>query len=136
VILADASSAFLGQWILVAATVITLLVGLGTIASYFATRGEVTDLKLRMQNMDALVEKVRADGSQRGKDLHNRIDPLELGMGRIEGQLSAFNLTFEKFTRIIESTSHARDEQIRAFTSALETFASIIANQNRERDRR
>lgn len=130
ILLAEASNEFVGQWVLVAATVISILVALATIASYFATRSEVNDLKMRMHNLDLLIEKIRSDGSQRGKDLHDRIDPLDSGIGRIQGQLEAFNSSFEKFTRIVEATSRARDEQISAFTRALETFATVITRKD------
>ena len=138
-ILAEASNAFVGEWVYGAAAIIGLLIAVG---SYFATRREVDDLKeelgslrneLRelLDKMDKAETRLDRSNEARISGLHNRVNPLEVKVAHADGQMEAFAESFEKFTRIIEATSRQRDDQINAFTRALETFASVLEERKR-----
>jgi len=116
-IIAEANNAFAGQWLYVALAVIGGLVGIAGLFQMFATSREVTKLEERLDKAEQGRNQVIAE------------------VGEIKGQLVAFNDTFEKFTRIIESTSSSRDETLTTFTRALETFATVVERGNRNHSR-
>ena len=70
----------IGLFVVCAATIIGLVAALISIASYFATRREVDDLKERVANIEELMEK-------RTEKLHNRINRLLAGQMLIAGKL-------------------------------------------------
>jgi len=132
--LAEASNAFTGEWIYAAAAIIGLIIAVG---SYFATRREVDELKKQfsetnkelralLDRLDASETRLDRSNESRISGLHNRLNPLEVKVAHSDGQMEAFAESFEKFTRIIEATSRQRDDQVRAFTDALTTFATVL----------
>ncbi len=72
-----------------------VLVGLVSIASYFAARNEVIDLKERVYRMEQLVEKMRTEGSERGKALHGRVDRVNALLNRIAGRMQISTVGLE-----------------------------------------
>ncbi len=64
--------------------------------------------------------------------MHNRLNPLEITIANLQGQMTAFTTSFDKFTRIIEATSRAREDQTAAFIQALNTFAQVCADKEKK----
>lgn len=110
---AEASNSFTGQWFLIALAAVGGLAGVAGLFQMFATSREVAKLEERLDRAEEGRNTVIAE------------------VGEVKGQLIAFNETFERFTRIIETTSTSRDETLTTFTRALETFAAVVDRNNR-----
>lgn len=85
--IAEVGNNFMGQYVFATLAVIGGIGGVLAIASFFATRAEVQDLKVRQAGTEQLIEKLRTEGSSRGKHLHNRIDRTNRLLDRIAGKL-------------------------------------------------
>lgn len=78
--LAEATNGDLGLFVVCAAIIIGLVGALMSVASYFATRREVDDLKERVLAVEELMEA-------RTEKLHKRINRLLAGQMLIAGQV-------------------------------------------------
>lgn len=143
-LLAEATNDFTGQWFYVAFAAIGGAVGIVGIISFFATRREVDEIKQRLDKQDSATELMsksiedgyrRIDRSDEARisGIHIRLNPLETRAAKMEGQLEAFTMTFEKFTRIIEANGRADREQTSAFIQALNTFATVLADKQEKK---
>ena len=132
-LLAEATNEFAGQWVFIA---IAVVVGIATIlgvAAYFATSRELTTV---VDTMDALTKTIAESNrinEERAADIHGRLNPIAELVAENKGKIAAFEMSFEKFTRVIESNARANNDTIRAFTQSLETFARVL-DQNSRRE--
>jgi len=134
--LAEATNEFAGQWIFIGMAVLgTIGVALAILA-YFATRRDVDTLSDNITTLTNGITHLNEIGEARISSIHDRLNPLETQIGRLQGASDSFEKSFEKFTRIIEANAHARDETISAFTRSLDTFANIVDRSLRERDKK
>jgi len=132
-LLAEATNEFAGQWVFIA---IAVVVGIATIlgvAAYFATSRELTTVVDAMDTLTKTIAESNRLNEQRAKDLHDRLNPIAERVSNNEGKIEAFELSFEKFTRVIEANARASNDTIRAFTQSLETFARVL-DQNSRRE--
>ncbi|MDE2105328.1 MAG: hypothetical protein KGL39_49335 [Patescibacteria group bacterium] len=97
------SNSELGLFVVCAAAFIGLIATLISIASYFATRREVDDLKERVTNIEELMEK-------RTEKLHRRINRLLAGQMLIAGQVGvALDHQGDKLAEIIRQLDAEED---------------------------
>lgn len=141
--ISNATNAEIGLWIMIAFGLlqgISILVGL---LGYFATKSEVKkmderitalelDARNRPERMAEMQRQLDRSSEARISGVHNRLNPMENATAHLEGEMQAFNLGFDKFTRIIEATSHASNDTLTAFTRALDTFANVVDRNSRE----
>jgi phage shock protein A len=135
-ILAEASNEFTGQWVFAG---LAILGGIGVILAiiaYFATAREMATVTTSIQDLTNTLSKQNQINEERAAEIHGRINPLEAKVGELKGATEAHEKSFEKFTRVIESTSRASNETITAFTRSLDTFASVVERSTRERNGR
>jgi len=132
-ILAEATNEFAGQWIFLGMAVLgTIGVALAILA-YFATRRDVDTLSDNITTLTSNISRLNEIGEARISSIHDRLNPLETEIGRLQGASDSFEKSFEKFTRMIEATARANNDTIGAFTRSLDTFANIIDRSLRER---
>lgn len=132
---ADASNEFTGQWLMVAIAVIGGIGILLAIAAYFATSRELETVTNNISDLNDSIKRLNEVNEQRAAEIHNRLNPLELKVGTLQGATDSFEKSFEKFTRIIEATSRANNDTITAFTRSLDTFANVVERSMRERSK-
>lgn len=136
-IVPSAPPEFTGNWVFVSIMVLQAISLLFGLAGYVATRREVDKMDARLlkleqdalerpERMNEMANRLDRSDEARISGIHNRLNPMEKELARNTGHQEAFTQSFEKFTRIIEATSRQRDDQINAFTRALETFASVL----------
>ncbi len=118
-LLAEASNEFTGQWILVGIAVLGAIGILLAILAYFATRRDVDELSVDIRTLTTTLARQNEINEKRSAVLHDRLNVLDVDVGELKGSTRAFENSFEKFTRIIESTSRANQETIKAFTQSL-----------------
>lgn len=80
---AEATSNFLSLTIAIIGAIASLI----AIGSFFATRTEVIDLKERVNKTETLIEKLREEGSRRGRQLFRRSDALNALLQRVAERL-------------------------------------------------
>jgi predicted nuclease with TOPRIM domain len=91
---------FLGSWVAAAMVVLAGITALFGIVEFFATKREVKTLQERVasaeQDLKELRDKLDRDktevicaGSERAKNLHIRIDELQIQLGTVNGQFQA-----------------------------------------------
>lgn len=132
--LAEASNQFMGQWIFSGMAILgTVGVSLAILA-YFATRRDVDSISINIVDLTKQLTRQNEINEKRVSIIHDRLNPLETSVGRLEGSADAFEKSFEKFTRMIESTSRTNNETILAFTRSLDTYANLVDRSLRERD--
>ena len=84
------------------------------IASYFATRREMDDLKARVVKVEETTQSIRKEiqdsierqtGQQerRAVAMHMRINPLAENLSGIKGSMEAFTTGFNNFTRVMQT---------------------------------
>lgn len=140
--LSEVNHAFTGQWLAVGILVLQGLSLLFGLLGYVATKREVDKMDMRLLEVEKEVRDLpgilaqmqqRLDNSDESRTsaVHHRLNPLEQIVARLGGQMDGVTNSFEKMTRIIEATSRQRDDQINAFTRALETFASVLEERKR-----
>ena len=128
---AGTASESMPGWIVfaVGVTLIFLLIGeLLAIGTYFATRREVEDLKVRVARLEDsgvnLLNAINAMGTdirreiQEQKDtlvlsadrrssvLHNRINPVTTNLSEMKGAMEAFTQSFDNFTETIKAMNN------------------------------
>lgn len=134
IILADASNDFAGQWLYLVGSIVTQIVIAGVmVLSFFATKREMDQLSDQVRELTEALAEQSNISEDRAVKIHNRLNPIGERLGTMEGKVQAFEMSFEKFTRIIESTSRQSNETINAFTRSLDTFASVISERNHHR---
>ena len=134
--LADASNEFTGQWVVVAIAVVGGVGVILAIAAYFATSRELTTVVNSIDTLTKTLAQNNKDNEDRASEIHGRLNPLAERIGHVEGRAQAFEMAFEKFTRVIEATSRGSNETIIAFTRSLDTFATVVDRSTRERSNR
>ena len=132
--LADATNEFAGQWLVIAIAVIGAIGIILAIAAYFATSRELTAVVASLDGLTRTLAKQNEKNEERAADIHSRLNPIAELVRKNEGKIEAFELSFEKFTRIIESNSRVSNDTIAAFTGSLDTFASVVERSTRERN--
>ena len=91
----------IGIFVLCAGVVIGLIASLISVASYFATRREVDDLKDRVVIIESLLEK-------RTEKLHRRINRLLAGQMLIAGKVG---VALDKHTAQLEAKLHELESE-------------------------
>lgn len=86
-ILAEASNAFAGQALYITLAFIGGLGGLLAIASFFATRNEVADVKERVGKLEEKIDDSNILSETHREKLHKRINRILIGVSRIQGRL-------------------------------------------------
>lgn len=130
--LADATNEFMGQWVVVAIAVIGAIGIILAIAAYFATSRELGSVVSSLDSLTKTLADQNRENEKRAKEIHDRINPLGERVSNTEGKIDAFEMSFEKFTRMIESNSRANNETITAFTRSLDTFARVLDKESRK----
>lgn len=130
--LADATNEFMGQWVVVAIAVIGAIGIILAIAAYFATSRELGSVVSSLDSLTKTLADQNRENEKRAKEIHDRINPLCERVSNTEGKIDAFEMSFEKFTRMIESNSRANNETITAFTRSLDTFARVLDKESRK----
>jgi biopolymer transport protein ExbB/TolQ len=134
-ILADATNEFAGQWLFITIAAVLSLVAIFSVVGYFATSRELAATASALDDLAKSVRRQNEINEDRAADLHSRINPLSDRVSKCEGTLNAFEMGFEKFTRIIESNARVNNETLNAFTRSLDTFATVVERSARERSK-
>ena len=104
----------LATWFMTILSVVSGIGGLLAVASYFATRREVDDLKARLvkvedtttmirQEIAAAIDRQTGQQERRSTSLHNRLNPVAENLSGIKGSMEAFSTSFNNFTRVMEA---------------------------------
>jgi len=105
---------FLAQWLVVGFAFISGIGGLLASASYFATRREVDDIKVRLVKVEDVTATIRDEmrkqkdelvysADRRASVLHNRINPIVENLAALKGSNEAFVGVFSNFTEVMRS---------------------------------
>ncbi len=132
--LAEANNEFTGAWVFVAIAVVGGLGVILMIAAYFATSRELTTVTSSVDALTKTITESNQTNEQRAAEIHGRLNPVAELCAENKGKIAAFEMSFEKFTRVIESNSRTNNDTIRAFTESLQTFAKVL-DQNSRRER-
>lgn len=89
-ILLQINPSYMGQYVFATLAVMGGIGGVLAIASFFATRSEVQDLKQRQSKTEELIETLRSEASTRGHRLWRRTDRLNALLQRIAGKLDVY----------------------------------------------
>jgi hypothetical protein len=104
-------------WLLVLLGILSAVSGVGgmlAVASYFATRREVDDIKTRLIKVEDATAAIREEmrrqkdeimysADRRSSVLHNRINPIVENLAALKGSNESFVKVFESFTEVMRS---------------------------------
>ena len=130
---ADATNEFAGQWVLIAIAVVVGIAAILGVMAYFATSRELATVVATVDELTKTIAESNRQNELRAGDIHDRLNPIAERVSKNEGTLAAFEMGFEKFTRIIESNARVNNETLNAFTRSLDTFATVVERSTRER---
>ena len=116
-ILAEAGGTTTGTVVLWFLGIISAVSGVGgmlAVASYFATRREVDDIKVRLAKVEDTASAIREEmrkqkdeiiysADRRSSVLHNRINPVVENLAALKASSEAFVTTFKGFTTVMSA---------------------------------
>jgi hypothetical protein len=103
----------LATWFMVILSVVSGVGGMLAVASYFATRREVDDIKSRLAKVEDVTsaiqermgkqkDEIMYSAERRSAVLHNRINPVVENLAALKASSEAFVTVFEGFTEMMQ----------------------------------
>jgi hypothetical protein len=114
----------LATWFMIILSAVSGVGGMLAVASYFATRREVDDIKVRLVKVEDVTTVIRDEmrkqkdelvysADRRASVLHNRINPIVENLAALKGSNEAFVGVFSNFTEVMRSwCARERDTQV------------------------
>lgn len=104
----------LAQWFMIILSAVSGVGGMLAVASYFATRREVDDIKVRLVRVEDVTAAIREEmrmqkddlmhsADRRSSVLHNRINPIVENLAALKGSNEAFVGVFANFTEVMRA---------------------------------
>jgi len=102
----------LATWFMIILSAVSGVGGMLAVASYFATRREVDDIKERLVKVEDTTTAIREEmrkqkdeimysADRRSSVLHNRINPIVENLAALKASSEAFVITFKGFTEML-----------------------------------
>ena len=114
----------MASWFMVIVSAVSGIGGMLAVASYFATRREVDDIKVRLIKVEDVTAAIRKEmqeqkdaivysADRRSSVLHNRINPIVENLAALKASNEAFVITFRAFTDVLRSwCARERDTKV------------------------
>lgn len=110
--LAQITNTSVGNWVLVAALIVSGFSSMGGLVAFFATRREVQSIDERVKTTEAAVVAIRAEmkddkedlianGERRSTSLHRRLDPLVENTAALKAGQEAYVHALTNFTQTV-----------------------------------